>query len=192
MVASGSNAALSVDDLLVTREIIRDADIVLLQLEIPISTVEYVVDVAASSGVRVILNPAPAAALPDHLLKQIHIITPNETEAEMLTGIAIKDESTAILAAKKLKDKGVAIVIITMGAKGALLLQDDSCIMIPAPVVKAVDTTAAGDVFNGALAVALSGNDTMSDAVRYACSAAAISVTRLGAQSSAPHKNEVI
>jgi len=121
----------------------------------------------------------------------VGIITPNETEAGMLTGIAIVDESTAIQAAKKLKDKGIETVIITMGSQGALLLHDELCTMIPTAIVKAVDTTAAGDVFNGALAVALSENNSMSDAVRYACSAAAISVTRLGAQSSAPYKNEV-
>jgi len=192
VVASGSNAALTVSDPSAVKEIIQHADIVLLQLEIPVSTVEYVVGIAAAANVKVILNPAPAAILPDHLLKQVDIITPNETEAEMLTGIAITNESTAELAAKKLKAKGVDTVIITMGAQGAMLLHDDLCTIIPATVVKAVDSTAAGDVFNGALAVALSENYSMNDAVHYACRSAAISVTRLGAQSSAPYKNEII
>jgi ribokinase len=192
VVASGSNAALAVSDLSGLKEIIQQADIVLMQLEIPIKTVEYVAGIAAEAGVKIILNPAPAAILPDHLLQKIDIITPNETEAEMLTGVAITDESTALLAAGKLKDKGIKTVIITIGARGALLLHNDSCTMIPAPLVKALDTTAAGDVFNGALAVALSEDKSMTDAVHYACRSAAISVTRLGAQASAPYKNEIV
>ncbi|MBS1600288.1 MAG: ribokinase [Bacteroidetes bacterium] len=192
VVASGSNAALTVADLSTLKEIIQQADIVLLQLEIPVSTVEYVAAVAAEAKVKVILNPAPAAVLSDHLLRQVSIITPNETEAEMLTGISIIDQETAILAAKKLKDKGVHTVIITMGAQGALLLQDDLCVMVPTSVVKAIDTTAAGDVFNGALAVALSKNISIRNAVDFACKSAAISVTRLGAQASAPYKHEVV
>lgn len=192
VVASGSNASLDIDDLSLATEIIRNADIVLLQLEIPIRSVEYVAGIAYEAGVKVILNPAPAAQLPDVLLNRVSIITPNETEAEMLTGITITDEASAIMAAKKLKDKGIGIVIITMGSQGALLLTDEICTIVPTIKVKAVDTTAAGDVFNGALAVALSEDIPILDAVKFACSSAAISVTRLGAQASAPYKHELI
>ena len=191
VVASGSNAALRVSDLASLKEIIQKANTVLLQLEIPLSTVEFVAATAKAAGVKVILNPAPAAHLPDQLLKNVDIVTPNETEAEMLTGIPIIDEVSATLAAEKLKSKGIKTVIITMGAQGALLLNDDCCKIIPSISVKAVDTTAAGDVFNGALAVALSENYSISDAISFACKSAAISVTRLGAQASAPYKHEI-
>jgi len=192
VVASGSNAALSVSDLAALKEIIQRANTVLLQLEIPLSTVEFVAATAKAAGVKVILNPAPATHLPDQLLKNVDIITPNETEAEILTGIPIIDEVSATLAAEKLKGKGIKTVIITMGAQGALLLNDECCKIIPSISVKAVDTTAAGDVFNGALAVALSENNSISDAISFACKAAAISVTRLGAQASAPYEHEII
>jgi ribokinase len=191
VVASGSNAALNAGDLLEMKEIIQQAGIVLLQLEIPLGTVEYVVQVAAAAKAKLILNPAPARVLSDELLSKLDFITPNETEAEMLTGVEIKDEAGAEKAAKKLKEKGVKTVIITMGARGAFLLHNDECRMIPALAVKAVDTTAAGDVFNGALSVALSESKPVYEAVRYACHAASVSVTRLGAQASAPYKNEI-
>lgn len=190
VVAPGSNAALVPADIDNAKTIIEQASVVLLQLEIPISTVQYVINIAAAAHVPVILNPAPACALPDSILSHVSIITPNEKEAGMLTGIHIKDEITATQAAKKLKEKGIKTVIITLGQQGALVYHDDECIIVPAPVVRAVDTTAAGDVFNGALAVALSEKKSMAYAVGYACKAASISVTRLGAQSSAPYKNE--
>jgi ribokinase len=129
--------------------------------------------------------------LPAKLLSRISIITPNEKEAEMLTGIHITDNASAEKAAKLIVAKGVNTVIITLGPKGALLLDKDVFTMVAAPAVKAVDTTAAGDVFNGALMVALSEDKEMPEAVKFACCAAAISVTRLGAQSSAPYRAEV-
>src|SRR5678816_3012501 len=132
------------------------------------------------------LNPAPAAKLSDELLQNINIITPNQHEAAMLTGTAVNDLNSAKHAAKVLNGKGVETVIITLSADGALLYHKDFFTLIEAPVVKAVDTTAAGDVFNGALVVALSEGNSMKHAVEYACNAAAISVTRLGAQASAP------
>ncbi len=191
VVASGSNASLAPVDIDNAKKIIQQADIVLLQLEIPIETVRHVVNIAADANTKIILNPAPACALPDEILSRVDIITPNETEAAMLTGIEITNMATAEQAARKLKGKGVDTIIITMGSQGALLLQDE-CVVIPAPVVKPVDTTAAGDVFNGALAVALSENKSIAEAVHFACKAASISVTRLGAQASAPYKKELM
>jgi ribokinase len=162
-----------------------------MQLETPISTIEYVAALAKANRVKVVLNPAPAAALSDELLQNINIITPNQHEAAMLTNTEVNDIDSAKHAAKILNGKGVETVIITLGADGALLYEKDFFTEITTPVVKAVDTTAAGDVFNGALVVALSEGMSMKHAVEYACNAAAISVTRLGAQASAPYRNEV-
>jgi ribokinase len=191
VVASGANAALMPGDLYKSEDMIKNAALILMQLEIPIETVEYVANIAAAHKVKVILNPAPAARLSDWLLSNISILTPNETEAEMLTGIKITDRESAEKAAKKLADKCIETVIITLGANGALIYSADEYIWVAAPVVTAVDTTAAGDVFNGALAVALFENKSIKDAVVFACSAAALSVTRLGAQASAPYRNEI-
>lgn len=190
-VASGANAALTVQNILNASHCIERASIILLQLEIPIETVAYVLSVAASLRKKVILNPAPVCTLTDELLQNISIITPNETEASMLTGIKVTDELTARDAAINLHGKGIATVIITLGSKGALVFDENIFSLVKVPEVKAIDTTAAGDVFNGALAVALSENKTMIDAVEFACKAAAISVTRMGAQASAPYKHEL-
>ncbi|MEO6288618.1 MAG: PfkB family carbohydrate kinase, partial [Ginsengibacter sp.] len=190
-VASGANAHLIVEDIVLAAPCMEKANIILLQLEIPIETVAYASSVAASLGKKVILNPAPVSALSDKLLQSISIITPNETEAFMLTGIKVTDEITARDAAIYLHEKGIATVIITLGAKGALLFHENIFSLVRVPEVKAIDTTAAGDIFNGALAVALSENKTMTEAVEFACRAASISVTRMGAQASAPYKHEL-
>jgi len=191
VVASGANATLSPADLQKAQQAIEQAKIVLMQLEIPLSTVEYVADIAAAAGVKVVLNPAPACELPDALLKKISIITPNKNEAEMLSGISVNDMESAKLAAQIIKDKGVETVIITLGSNGALVLHNGLFTHVPAVQVEAVDTTAAGDVFNGALVVGLAEKNDIYEAVAFACAASAISVTRLGAQSSAPFKKEV-
>lgn len=191
VVASGANAALVKEDIETAKEKITNASIVLMQLETPIPTIEYVAALAKENGVSVVLNPAPAAALSDELLQNINIITPNQHEAAMLTNTEVNDIASAKHAAKILHNKGVETVIITMGADGALLYEKDFFTEIASPVVKAVDTTAAGDVFNGALVVAISEGKSVKHAVEYACNAAAISVTRLGAQASAPYRNEV-
>ncbi|MBS1500478.1 MAG: ribokinase [Bacteroidetes bacterium] len=191
VVASGANAALFPADLGAATEVIQNAAFILMQLEIPLMTVTYVAELASVSGARIILNPAPACPLPNDLLKYISIITPNETEAEMLTGIRITDISSARAAAQVIRESGVETVVITLGAKGALISTADMEELIPAPVVQAVDTTAAGDVFNGALAVALAEGRSLIDAVSFGCKAAAISVTRLGAQAAAPYRHEV-
>ena len=191
VVASGANAHLTAQDLMLAVHCIEKAAIILMQLEIPVETVAHAASVAAALDKIFILNPAPVCALNDELLKHVSIITPNETEASMLTGIKVTDEATAEQAARYLHAKGIATVIITLGSKGALVLHEEKCTLVHAPVVHAVDTTAAGDVFNGALAVALSENKTMPAAVEFACKAAAVSVTRMGAQASAPYRSEL-
>lgn len=170
---------------------ISDAGTLLMQLETPLETVIRATEIAAASGRRIILNPAPARQVPADLLRQISILTPNETEAEVLTGVAITDNSSAGTAASILLEHGVGVVIITLGARGALVASREKREWIPGFHVKALDTTAAGDVFNGALTVALGENESLPDAVRFAHAAAAISVTRLGAQPSIPHRKEI-
>ena len=191
VVAPGSNGTLSAYD--IDDEVYGDdpSDVFLVQLEIPVSTVEFVAERVSSRGNRVILNPAPVKQLSNELLKCLYIITPNEIEAELLTGIKVTDASSAEKCAEKLKARGPQNVIITMGAAGAYLLTENISRVIPVVPVKAVDTTAAGDVFNGALAVAICEGKNLGEAVRFANTAAAISVTRMGAQSSAPYRKEI-
>ena len=190
VVAPGANKALSVADLERKKDIIEKASLVLVQLEIPIETVEYIATLSLATGANLVLNPAPAWGLSDELLSTIDIITPNQKEAETLTGIPVTDNESAKAAALALKEKGIKTVIITLGSSGALLLHEGEFGHVAAPVVKAIDTTAAGDVFNGALVVALSEGMQMQTAVEFACKAATISVTRLGAQASAPYRKE--
>ncbi len=191
VVASGANANLSPSDLKQAESAIEDADILLMQLEIPIETVEYAAQKASRLGKKVILNPAPAASLSSELLHSLYMITPNETEAEIISGIKVYDEHTASQAAQKIQQMGVPNVIITLGSKGCYVHSKEFCKLIPAFKVNAIDTTAAGDVFNGALAVALSEAYSLEDAARFACKASAISVSRIGAQSSVPYRTEV-
>ncbi|MBL7697104.1 MAG: ribokinase [Chitinophagaceae bacterium] len=191
VVASGSNATLSRADLEHSKNVIENASVVLMQLEIPLDTVQHVAEIARSRNVRVILNPAPACELDDAILKNISIITPNEKEAGMLTGVRVEDVESAKEAAKKLSRKGIGTVIITLGPKGALVYDGKNFEHVKTAEVKAVDTTAAGDIFNGALAVALNEGKELKEAAFFACKAAAISVTRKGAQSSAPYRKEI-
>jgi ribokinase len=192
VVASGANANLHPPDLENALEEIGRANIILMQLEIPIDTVLFVARYAAAHGVRVILNPAPAGELPPELLKHLDMITPNKTEAEMLSGIKVTNIENAKKAARAIHEKGVKNVVVTMGPLGAIIYSDGKIQVVPAQKTEAIDSTAAGDVFNGALAVALSEGKPLTDAVRFACDAAAISVTRMGAQSSIPYRNELI
>ena len=190
-VAGGANGRLAPAGVRKARGAIAGASAVVMQLETPLETVQAAAELAAKAKVTVILNPAPARPLPDKLLKLVSILTPNETEAELLTGIKVTDEVSAALAAGKLRDRGVATVIVTLGARGAFVVTATIRKLVPGFRVKAVDTTAAGDVFNGALAVALGNGRELLDAVRFANAAAAISVTRLGAQPSAPQRKEI-
>jgi len=191
VVAPGANATFFPEDLTKAKTIIEEASIILMQLEIPLATVEYIAGIAAAKGIRVILNPAPAFPLSDELLNNISIITPNENEAEMLTGIIVTDIDSAKEAAIYLHKKGVESVIITLGAKGALVFDKNLFTHVPSIIVDATDSTAAGDIFNGALVVALMEEKTITEATTFACKAAALSVTRLGAQASAPYREEV-
>ncbi len=191
VVASGSNGTLSENDIKDEVFETNPGDIFLMQLEIPVSTVEFVALRAVSNGNRVILNPAPAMKLSDELLRCIYLITPNETESEILTGIKVVDILSAEKAAARLRNKGVKNVVITLGASGAYLLSESISMMIDGVPAKAIDTTAAGDVFNGALAVAVSEGMDIKEATDFANKAAAISVTRMGAQASAPFRAEI-
>jgi ribokinase len=190
-VASGANARLSVEDVLKAEEAFAGADIVLLQLESPLETIEAAVRKAGERGVPVVLNPAPARPLDEALLRRVAVLTPNEHEAQVLTGITVKDEASARSAAARLRARGPQTVVITLGERGVFASAREFEGLVPAFKVVAVDTTAAGDVFNGALAVALAEQAPFVDALRFAQAAAAISVTRPGAQPSAPTRTEI-
>jgi len=190
-VASGANNNLSKADLEGARAAFQTADMVLMQLETPLETVEAAARMAHEQGIRVILNPAPACTLGDALLQNISILTPNETEAELLTGITVRDEASAQQAAEVLIGRGVKTVILTLGATGAYVYSEAFQGMVPSFPVEPVDTTAAGDTFNGVLAVALAEGRSLKQAVTFANAAAALSVTKLGAQPSAPNRQNV-
>jgi ribokinase len=190
-VAGGANSCLSPSDVEKQSDVISSADILLGQLETPLETIYEAVSIASDKGVKVILNPAPAQKLSDDMLGHISILTPNESEAELLTGIKVDSAEDAAKAADVLMDRGVQIVLLTMGARGAYIVTAEFKEMIPGFKVKAVDATAAGDVFNGALAVAIARNKPIREAVSFANAAAALSVTKLGAQPSAPTKDQI-
>jgi ribokinase len=190
-VASGANHALTPDEIDRVANRITAADMLVLQLETPVETVFRAAMIAFDAGVPVILNPAPAAPLPDRLLACVTYLTPNETETELLTGIAVRDEDSAREAAERLLASGTRHVIVTLGAKGAQMTDSAGTLLVPSTPVDAVDTTAAGDAFNGGLAWALAGGMALQQAVRQACLVGALSATRLGAQPSLPTKAEL-
>jgi ribokinase len=194
-VASGANDKLSPTDVRKAKGAFRRARVVLLQLETPLGTIEACLELAAAAGVRVVLNPAPARPLPARLLERVYLLTPNEIEAELLTGVTVTNGTTAATAAATLLARGVENVVITMGSRGAFVAGhvagNGGRQMIPGFKVRALDTTGAGDVFNGSLVVALAEGRPLLEAARFASAAAAISVTRLGAQPSAPTRREI-
>lgn len=191
VVASGANAYLTPQDINKAIAEIEGCDLILMQLEIPLETVEYVAELASKKGVKVILNPAPARALSDNLLKNLYIIVPNRSEAEILSGIKVADIESAKLAADIISAKGVDIVVITLGSQGALIKEYDTYHFVEAFPVEAVDTTAAGDTFCGSVCVGLSEGLSILDSVKMAAKAAAITVTRMGAQTSIPYRSEL-
>lgn len=191
VVAPGANGRLNRQDVEAAAPAFQKARVVLAQLEVPLAAVQAAVRLAKRAGAIAILNPAPAQPLPDSLLRQLDWLTPNETEAELLTGIKVDSPQAAEKAAQCLRQRGVQTVLVTLGARGVWMCTPAESAHVPGFKVRPVDTTAAGDVFNGALAVALAQGQPLRAAIRFAQAAAAISVTRLGAQPSAPQRAEI-
>lgn len=189
--AAGANTSLAPEHVLHASSAITSSKLVLLQLEIPFETVKESILLARKANVPVILNPAPAQPIDSDVLKNVSILTPNETEAEILTGISLTTDDAIKHAAQQLRSRGVHTVIITLGSRGVYLATDKESTFIPGFQVQAVDTTAAGDVFNGTLAVAIAEGKNLIEAIRFANAAAALSVTKIGAQTSAPYRKEI-
>ena len=186
-----ANMRLDVEDVERAASKIADADVLLLQLEVPIESSKRAAEIARANGVEIILNPAPACVLPDSFLRLIDILVPNEVETEFLTKVTVADDEGARLAAKVLFEKGISTIVLTLGNRGALLLTSQRSQLVPAYNVKVVDTTAAGDAFCGALATALAGGDKIEDAVAFANATGALAVTVLGAAPSMPTAEQV-
>ncbi|MDL2304847.1 ribokinase [Bacteroides sp. OttesenSCG-928-D19] len=191
IVASGANLSLSPEDIDKAKDRILEADIVLMQLEVPLETVEYATQLAYEYGKKVILNPAPASSLSNQFLDKVYAILPNRIETEMLSGIKVTDEKSAYRAAQVISDKGVENVVITLGKEGAYVKEKNNFVMTPARKVEAIDTTGAGDVFCGAVSVYLSEGHSLIESATFANAAAAIAITRIGAQSAIPYRQEV-
>jgi len=190
-VAPGANDRLSEENILKAEPAIASADILLAELEIPINTVEYAVKEAKKHNVQVILNPAPARELDKELLADVDILTPNEAELEFLTACKINAKYSIETTASLLVRDGVKNVIVTLGDRGSLMVTKSQSKMVPAKKVEVVDTTAAGDAFNGALAYALADGQNLEYAVRFANCVGALTATKLGAQPSLPTMDEV-
>ena len=188
-VASGANAQIFPDDIHALKDVISSASIILLQHEIPFETVSAVIDIAYDNNVPVILNPAPAAPVPKEVLTKIFLLTPNEHEAALITEMG--SDTDPLILGSRLLEMGSEQVIITIGSKGALYLGKGRQEVVKPFAVEAMDTTAAGDTFNGYLAVALAGGEDIIKAIRWANKAASVSVTRMGAQSSIPSYKEL-
>ncbi len=191
VVAPGANNLLSPAHLQEQKPLLAEASILLTQLETPLNILTSLVAYCRESSQQLILNPAPARKLDEFHLNGLYLLTPNQTEVALITGIEVKDEASAEIAAKECLRLGVQNLIITMGSSGAFFMNDSQKFWEKAPQVKTLDTTAAGDIFNGALAVALAGKQSWKEAVRFGIKAASLSVTRMGAQSSAPFLHEI-
>jgi len=190
VVAPGANAHLLPADIDLVKEL-STASIILMQLEVPMETISTVATIGKFNQQKIIINPAPAQPLQDDVLNGLFLLTPNETEATLLTGIKVVNEASASQAADIFLNKGVQNVIITLGKQGAYFQNKDLRFSVTAPLVKAMDTTAAGDTFSGAIAVAITENMDWQSAIQFAVQAASISVTRMGAQASIPYRNEL-
>lgn len=190
-VAPGANGDLSPADIDSVADVIKKADYLILQLEIPVESVLRAAKIAHEAGVYVILNPAPACKLPEEIFKYISLITPNQTESALMTGIEVKDEASRTKAIESFHKMGVKDVIVTLGSKGSLVCQGNEQIMVEALKVKAVDATAAGDTFCGAVCVALSEGKALEEAARFATKASALTVQKMGAQSSIPYITDI-
>lgn len=191
IVVPGANALLDRNIIDWARPAIEACEYIITQLEIPLDTVVYLVELASSLNKKIVLNPAPACKLPDEIFDKLYLITPNETEISHLSGISVCDNESAISAARVLLDKGVKNVIVTLGSKGSLIVNVEGITFISSFKTKAVDTVAAGDVFNGALVVALNEGKQLAEAAKFASVASAIAVTRYGAQASIPYRDEI-
>jgi len=191
VVAPGANNKLMPEDVKEAESDIASSGALVAQLEVPIETIEFAAELANKSKVPFILDPAPAQKLSPELLNMVDVLTPNETEAQILTGIEVKDQESAEAAAKKLLEYGVKNVILTMGASGYLSVGKEGKEFVPARKVTAADSTAAGDAFTGSLAVGLAKGQTLSEAASFANNVAAVSVTRMGAQPSMPTVEEI-
>ncbi len=191
VVTAGANAALARADIDHAREVIVHADALLAQLEVPVETVAYALELAHQAGILTVLNPSPARPLPEALFGLADLLVPNEIEAQMLTGMPVGDWESAEAAARALLGKGTRGVVITLGARGALAMTGDTAMRVPAFPVQAVDATAAGDAFVAALTMARAGGRAMDEALRDASAAGALTCTRLGAQPALPTRTEV-
>lgn len=194
VISSGANSGVSVELVEQFKSAIEQSSILLVQLEIPLQAVEYAINFAKSVNTKVVLNPAPAKKLSPSLLTQIDMITPNETETEILTGVKVYDEKTACQAAQYFHKFGIQQVLITLGPKGVYVSDRNTSSqgkIIQGFRVKAVDTTAAGDTFNAGVVTGLLENNTLEESILFAHAAAALSVTRIGTQASIPTREEV-
>lgn len=191
VVISGACGNITSEDVERCRGLIESADILLLQLEINFDALYKVIDIAHAAGVKVILNPAPAAALPDEVMKKIDLVTPNETEAQILTGVTIQNEEDAKKAAKVFMEKGVKEVVITLGSMGAFAMNHEKAELIGRLSVEAVDTTGAGDAFNGGFVMALAEGMDLFTALRYGNVTGALSVTKYGTAPAMPTRAEI-
>jgi ribokinase len=191
VVAPGANSRLVRDDVTQAEPDIAAAGAVVAQLEVPLDTVQYAAELAHAANVPFMLDPAPAQPLPPKLLRLVDVLTPNETEAQVLTGIDVVDEASAREAAEDLIAAGVKAAIVTMGAQGYVLVDSRRAEFVKARPIEAVDSTAAGDAFTGSLAVEMARGRTLSEAALFASSVAALSATKMGAQPSLPTRQEV-
>ncbi len=191
VVAAGANTLLSPDDVDKAGEAIEGADVLLVQLEIPIETVERAIKLAHEAGVTVLLNPAPGREISPQLLAMCDVVTPNETETQIITGMPVRDRNEAEAAARQLLKQGVKAVVITLGADGALVATEDGVEHVPGQRVEVVDTTGAGDAFSGALAVALAEGMDLAQAVAFSNAAAALQVTKIGTAPAMPYRADV-